>query len=169
MDIYNEMTEVVELSGTITNSTPFFDTLPSFGTFTHGTVGAMFDKTPILCGGTDGLTYFDFCASFQNSQWDQSHSMNARRDDAAGVQINSTTIWILGGGWRESDSSYVYHNSTEFIRQGKTFGVPGPELPYALSGMCAVHFSAQEIFVIGGMTDPDESNNLEYRIRVYIE
>ena len=171
MDIYNEMTEVVELSGTITNSTPFFGTLPS-RQFTYGTVGAMFDKTPILCGGTNGyLTYFDFCASFQNSQWNQSHSMNARRAYAAGVQMNSTTIWILGGTreWHEYNSSYVFHNSTEFILQGQTIGVPGPGLPYALTKMCAVHFSAQEIFVIGGLSDPDESNYLEYRIRVCIK
>ena len=166
-EIYDEMTEVVELSGTITNSTPSFGTLPSKPFWA---VGAMLDNTPILCGGTNGYgNYFDSCTSFQNSQWNQSHSMNAKRSSAAGVQINSTTIWILGGDSRESESSYVFHNSTEFILQGQTNGVPGPELPYGLSKMCAVNLSAQEIFVIGGSTDPEESNNLEYQIRVHIE
>ena len=84
------------------------------------------------------------------------------------MQINSETIWILGG-WYQSDSYYVYHNSTEYILQGQAYGVPGPELPYGLKNMCAVNFSPQEIFVIGGLTDPDESNNLEYRMKVYIE
>ena len=107
----------------------------------------MFGNSPILCGGThkSGSSYFDSCISFQNSQWTQSHSMNEKRSFPAGVQINSTTFWILGGFDR------AVLDSTEFIIQGQTNGVPGPKLPYALRIMCAVKLSEKEIFVIGGL------------------
>ena len=107
----------------------------------------MFGNSPILCGGThkSGSSYFDSCISFQNFQWSQSHSMNEKRSFPAGVQINSTTFWILGG----FDGAVL--DSTEFIILGQTNGVPGPKLPYALRIMCAVKLSEKEIFVIGGL------------------
>ena len=118
-----DSTEVVELVKT--NSTPSFGQLPSTRYYA---VGAMFGNAPILCGGRDGSSYFDTCISFQNSQWSQSHSMNEKRRNAAGVQINPTTFWVLGG--RRDGSSYL--DSTEFIIQGQTNGVHGPKLPYKL-------------------------------------
>jgi len=139
----DNLTEVVELVKT--NSTPSFGQLPSIRV---EAVGAIFGNTPIICGGYDYGSYYDFadtCISYQDSQWTQSHSMNEERLSAAGVQINSTTFWILGGYHASSD-----HDSTEFIIEGQNNGVPGPKLPYKLSHMCAVKFSAQEIFVIGG-------------------
>ena len=132
----DEFTEVVELVKT--NSTPFFGQLP---TLREGAVGAIFGNSPILCGGSF-LEYED-CISFQNLQWNKSHSLIRSRNEAAGVQINSTTFWILGG-------NILFEDSTEFIIQGQTTGVPGPKLPYGLNEMCAVKLSAQEIFVIGG-------------------
>ena len=74
----------------------------------------MLGNTPILCGGRDELNgnYLDTCISYQDSEWSQSHSMVQKRKFAAGVQINSTTFWILGG----YDGSSL--DSTEFIIQG---------------------------------------------------
>ena len=114
-----------------------------------GAVGAVIGNTPILCGGNDKIPNnpyependLDSCISFQTSQWSESHSMNEKRSFSAGVQINSTTFWILGG---------MNFDSTEFIIQGQTNGIPGPKLPNELSQMCAVKFSEEEIFVIGG-------------------
>ena len=83
----------------------------------------MFGNTPMLCGGS----LIDTCISFQSSQWSQSHSMTEKRDFAAGVQINSTTFWILGGGHHSETT-----DSTEFIIQGQTNGISGPKLPNAL-------------------------------------
>ena len=136
------MLAVVELVKT--NSTPSFGQLPSIRV---EAVGAIFGNTPIICGGYDYGSYYDFadtCISYQDSQWTQSHSMNEERLSAAGVQINSTTFWILGG-----DSGSLL-DSTEFIIEGQTNGVLGPKLPYKLDRMCAVKLSDQEIFVIGG-------------------
>ena len=147
-----EVTEVVELVNS--DSTPSFGQLPSARIYA---VGAMFGNAPIICGGYDGSSYLDSCIAFQNSQWSHSHSMNEKRFAAAGVQINPTTFWVLGG----YDGSYL--DSTEFIIQGQTNGVPGQKLPYGLYGMCAVMLSETEIFVIGGL-----SGSISYRNEVWI-
>ena len=149
-----KMTEVFDSFKT--NSTLSFGHLPSSRI---GAVGAMLGSTPILCGGCEYSdvsycsehSFSDSCISFQNSQWSQSHSMNKKRMSAAGVQVNSGTFWILGGlssGSENHGGSLL--DSTEFIIQGQTNGVPGPKLPSGLDNMCAVKVSEEEIFVIGG-------------------
>ena len=141
----NIMTEVVELVKT--NSTPSFGQLPSERI---GAVGAMFGNAPILCGGDNESlnNSLDTCISYQESEWSQSYSMIQKRSYAASVQVNSSTFWILGGYY--FDGSNVYTDSTEFVIQGQSNGVPGPKLPYNLLAMCAVKLSENEIFVIGG-------------------
>ena len=135
------LTEVVEF--TKNHSTPSFGQLPSTRA---GAVGAMFGNAPIICSGRDGFNnYLDSCISFKNSQWSLSHSMKKKRFYPAGVQINSTTVWILGG-----EFSWNYLDSTEFIVQGQSKAIPGPKLPYTVHALCAVKLSEQEIFVIGG-------------------
>ena len=135
------LTEVVEF--TKNNSIHSFGQLPSSR---NGAVGAMFGNAPIICSGKDGFNnYFDSCISFKNSQWSLSHSMSKKRFYPAGVQINSTTLWILGGQFQLNTL-----DSTEFIVQGQSKAIPGPKLPYAAFGLCAVKLSEQEIFVIGG-------------------
>ena len=111
----------------------------------------MLGDAPILCGGFDESDNFlDTCISYQDSKWSQSHLMVEKRSFAAEVKIDSTTFWILGG-MDYYDNYYVFWASTEFIIQGQTNGVSGPELPYSLRGMCAVKLSENEIFVIGGL------------------
>ena len=139
----DEDTEVVELVKT-NCPTPSFGKLPSRR---DGAVGTMFGNVPVLCGGIGPETSHLDCISFQNSQWRQSHSMNEVRDYTAGVQINSTTFWILGGINPTTGSTT---DSTEFIIQGQTNGVPGPKLPNGLYATCAVKLSEEMIFVIGG-------------------
>ena len=141
-----DKTEVVQL--TKTNSTLSFGHLPHY---TSGAVGAMFANGPILCGGgIYGQYIFDSCISFQNSKWTKSHSMRTKRFTPAGVLINSTTFWILGGSYPGGLNTIVYDPTTEFIIQDQTNGVLGPRLPYGLDCMCAVKRSETEIFVIGG-------------------
>ena len=138
----DELTEVVELVKT-NCPTPSFGRLPSRR---DGGVGTMFGNVPVLCGGIGDETSLLDCISFKNSQWSQSHSMNEIRDYTTGVQINSTTFWILGGGHHSETT-----DSTEFIIQGQTNGIPGPKLPNALYfKTCAVKLSDEAIFVIGG-------------------
>ena len=159
-----KMTEVFDSFKT--NSTLSFGHLPSSRI---GAVGAMLGSTPILCGGCEYSdvsycsehSFSDSCISFQNSQWSQSHSMNKKRMSAAGVQVNSGTFWILGGlssGSENHGGSLL--DSTEFIIQGQTNGVPGPKLPSGLDNMCAVKVSEEEIFVIGGWTGTYYTNDV---------
>ena len=148
------LTEVVEF--TKNNSIHSFGQLPSPRL---GAVGAMFGNAPIICSGNDLLnnvskhSSYDSCISFQNSQWSQSHSMGKKRFNPAGVQINSTTLWILGGNGGIGNTIPWWNDTTdttEFIIQGQSNAIPGPKLPYAAFGLCAVKLSEQEIFVIGG-------------------
>ena len=140
---YN-MTEVFDLVKT--SSSPSFGQLPSPRT---EAVGTILGNAPLICGGSEGGGSFPLytCISYyQDSQWTQSNYMDDARQHAAGVNVNSTKFWILGG-YQLSGNSL---DSTEFIIQGQTNGVPGPKLPYALRGMCAIKFTNNEIFVIGG-------------------
>ena len=144
----DELTEVVELVKTNCPA-PSFGRLPSRR---DGGVGTMFGNVPVLCGGIGDETSLLDCISFKNSQWSQSHSMNEIRDYTTGVQINSTTFWILGGGHHSETT-----DSTEFIIQGQTHGIPGPKLPNALYfKTCAVKLSDEAIFVIGGEGNENE-------------
>ena len=144
-----EMTEVVELVNK--NSTPSFGQLPNFRSKAAGT---MLANAPLLCGGFDG-SFIDTCISYQDSEWSQTQTMVNKRNMAAGVKVNSTTFWILGGYDGSSCLDY-----TEFIIQGQTNGVSGPNLPYGLGGMCAIKISGNEIFVIGGWDGTSSRNEV---------
>ena len=103
----NKLTEVVEYVET--TSTPSFGQLLSIRTIA---VGAMFGNAPILCGGYDeSWSSLDTCISYQDSEWSQSHSMVQKRSVAAGVKVNSTTFWILGG----FNHAHYYLDSTVLV------------------------------------------------------
>ena len=134
--VSDETTEVVQLVKT--NSTPSFGQLPSEQI---GALGTMLGNAPILCGGEDeDDNSLDTCTSYhQDSEWILSQSMVQARQYAAGVKVNTTAFWIMGG----YDGSSML-DSTEFIIQGQTNAVPGPKLPYKLRLMCAVKRSENE-------------------------
>ena len=149
---YDKRTEVVELIKS--NSTPSFGQLPSTRV---GAVGTMLGNAPLLCGGYyQYASPVDTCISYhQDSEWSQTQTMVNKLQFAAGVKVNSTTFWIIGG----SDGSSPL-DSTEFIIQGQTNGVPGPKLPYGLDEMCAIKISENEIFVIGGYDGSSSRNEV---------
>ena len=114
----------------------------------YDSVGGILDDIPILCGGNRPPYNggYNDCITYENSTWEPSHLLTEHRSYSAGVQINDTSFWILGGG----DSSYL--NSTEFIIKDNSNGISGPTLPYNMSKTCAVKLSEKEIFVIGGVS-----------------
>ena len=122
--------------------------------------GYIIDKHSFEGINDKAAPYYDSCLSFHNSQWSQSHSMMFPRFYPAGVQLDSTTFWILGGKF--SDQGFL--DSTEFITQGRTNGLPGPKLPYALENFCGVKLSKDQIFVIGGR---DQSYNHRNEVWIY--
>ena len=132
-------TEIVEFTNS--NSTP-----PAYGELPNvrcWAVGAILGNAPFVCGGADGTTYFDSCLTLENSQWNKSYVLTVGRAYFAGVLINSTTYWMLGG----------LGTATEFIWEDQYYGELGPKLPIDISQNCAVKLSAQEIFLIGGYSD----------------
>ena len=125
-------------------------TKPSFGVIPETrryAVGAYLNDQPIICGGHDGdyRNAYDTCLTFDNSRWSQTHKLTTRRTWAASVLLNETTLWILGG---VGDL-----DSTELINANEENGIPGKELPLAMRGMCAVKYSSEKIFVIGGYSN----------------
>ena len=140
----------------------------SFGDIQSGrrdAVGGLIGTTPILCGGykfpveyadeypdeypddPDDLVY-DSCLTLKDSKWTQTHQMTTKRANAASVQINSSTLWILGG--HSGDNNNKALSTSEFVRFDSTVGIPGPPLPYGVKEFCAVKYSTDKIFVIGG-------------------
>ena len=161
------MTEIDKLVSN--KSTPSFGQLPSSRCpsdtlCSNGAVGVMLGNAPLLCGGVMvfGSSYFDTCISYhQDSKWIQSKSMVQGRGYATGVKVNSTTFWILGGR-NGSSRTCCTLDSTEFIIEGQTNGIPGPKLPSILYSPCAIKFTQNQIFVIGGY------DNTFYRKEVWI-
>ena len=72
--------------------------------------------------------------------------MTTERYDASIVQLNSTTLWIVGGYNGDFDGL----TSSEFIGVDSIVGKPGPKLPYPVTGACAVKYSEDKVYVIGG-------------------
>ena len=136
-------TEIVEFVKT--NSTPSFGKLPSR---LQAAVGTMLGNSPMLCAGSDGPTgngpTFDSCLSFQNSQWSQSHTMDDKRQKTAGVKINSTTFWILGG---YSGTSFTQSDTTEFIIQGK-YVLNGPNFHMIHTPAMHITLSIKVVIVV---------------------
>ena len=117
-------------------------------------VGGLLDTTPIICGGIN--PYEDSCISFKNSQWTKTHEMTTKRAYAASVQLNSTTMWILGGYNFEEEEL----DSTEFLRADSSVGIPGPKLPIAMRSFCTVKYSDHQVYIIGGYTGREILNTV---------
>ena len=82
--------------------------------------------------------------------------MTTRRATAAGVQLNATTLWILGG-YNNDDGRL---DSSEFVELDSTVGKPGPKLPYVVLYHCAVKYSNDKVYVIGGDDGPSILNKV---------
>ena len=144
-------TEFIDMSSN-SDVTPLIGDLPSKRAWA---VGGLIGTTPILCGGWN--PFHDSCLTLnQHHQWTQTHMMTKKRAYAASVQLNTTTLWIIGG--RQS-SSGRHHDSTEFLGPDSSDGVPGPKLPYALSSSCAVKDAENQVYVIGGYTTSNSRLN----------
>merc|ERR1712062_948699 len=146
-------TEVIDVSSS-SSSSPFGDI--SLGR--NGAVGGLLGSTPILCGGYTN-TSEDSCISFKNSQWTKTHEMTTKRASAASVQLNSTTMWILGGK-NSDDRLDSTEFSTEFLRADSSVGIPGPKLPIPMTGFCTVKFSDHQVYIIGGYTGTEKLNKV---------
>ena len=72
-----------------------------------GSVGALIDNKPIICGGGHTDKCFTYTPS---SGWEESEPLDGERIWASSVKIDDETWWI-GGGRRDVDelsSSIIY-------------------------------------------------------------
>ena len=139
--VNNLATEVIDVQSN-SNVTSSFGDIPSKRYYA---MGGLLGSTPILCGGDDNNNKDqESCFTYNHSQWTKTHTMTTKRYAAASVQINATTLWILGG---HNISNIL--DSSEFVELDSTVGKPGPKLPYAVSSHCAVKYK-DKVFMIGG-------------------
>ena len=115
-----------------------------------GAVGGIIGNVPILCG----LFKKDYCLTFQNSSWSNLNlsMIEEGREYAASIQVNSTSIWVVGGK-KHDTNPWVFMDSTEFINQNASKAIAGPKLPYKMYGMCMIKLSEDQIYVIGGRNE----------------
>ena len=103
-------------------------------------VGGLLGTTPVICGGRNMSGYLDDCVLYGTSQ---TITMNSQRAFHSAVQLNTSTIWILGG------MKGLRLDSTEFITPNGA--VNGPTLPEPISHACAVKFPGTgDVYLIGG-------------------
>jgi len=143
-------TEVIDVQPN-SNVTSSFEDIPSQR---RHAVGGLLGSTPILCGGDDENDRDQYsCFTYSHGYWIKTHFMTTKRYVAASVQINATTLWILGGYQGEFTTIGGYSDkrldSSEFVGIDSTVGKPGPKLPYDVSHHCAVKYK-NKVYMIGG-------------------
>ena len=139
-------TEVIDLSNSQPMDPDTFGDLPT--KFVHH-VGGLLGSNPILCGGKDKD---DSCFSWKktvdsSSQWTETHTMTTKRFAPASIELNSTTMWIIGG--QNVDNDEVI-DSSEFVGLDSNVGKIGPKLPYGVVMPCLVKKSQDQVYMIGG-------------------
>ena len=75
--------------------------------------GGLVGKEALICGG--GFLATDECYKIMANKALMVGKMNTKRNDAASVVINSTTLWVTGG----EDENDNYLSSTEFVNLDK--------------------------------------------------
>ena len=145
-------TEIIDVQSN-SDVTSSFGEIPSLR---RRAVGGLIGSTPIICGGYDSnYNREESCFTYNQSQWTKTHTMTTKRSYASSVQLNSTTLWIVGGyNWGG------YLDSSEFVGLDSTVGKPGPKLPYPLGLSCAVKYSAEKVYIIGGRTGLSSLNKV---------
>ena len=77
---------------------------------------------------------------------------------ASSIVFNTTTMWITGGLNSNSVAERPILSSTELVSiTGMT--EMGPDLPTPLNGHCSIKISDSNVFIIGGQSSTDISDN----------
>ena len=91
--------------------------------------GGLLQNSPIVCGGEDEQ-WNDSQDCVVIGQPEMEMKMIEKREWAASVALDQSTLWIVGGF---NGNSYNALKSTEFIKLGQ-LSVKGPDLPFKISG-----------------------------------
>lgn len=100
--------------------------------------GGFLGKNPVICGGHP---VDDQCYSISSNAVDFFGVLETARYGAASVTINSSVLWITGGGIRIASSEFVLNNGSI---------LKGPDLPTENSGHAMVNINNTVTMVIGG-------------------
>ena len=143
------ISEVIDMDNTNYECSP----LHSMSTRSNA-IGSLLSNQPLVCGGlknhSDPSQVFQDCSNIANSE--KNIQMIEKRYSMAGVKLNETTIWIVGG----LDNRGVPLKSTEFINAENMKSTKGPDLPFAISHHCMIRHNGS-IYIIGGEKNRDMS------------
>ena len=100
-----------------------------------GSFGAFVNGKPIICGGWK----VDKCYTFDQveNRWINRLSLDRPRQNAASVQLDDGTWYIMGG--RDNTADSVNLDTTLILKDG-VFQL-GPRLPYATNNPCVAKVS----------------------------
>ena len=105
--------------------------------------GGLLQNSPIVCGGIDEqLKVSQDCVVIGKQE--MKIRMIAKREGAASVALDQSTLWIVGG-WNGANSL----NLTEFIKLGQP-SVKGQDLPFTIRDHSMIQYDEKSIYIIGG-------------------
>ena len=113
--------------------------------------GAIVSGHPMICGGWSGLpelVAYSECYHYNkdSSNWIFLTNMMEKRMYSASVVINGS-LFVMGGFRGHSAGALT---STEYVSPDGDASQPGPELPSARYGHCAVKLSNGHVMLLGG-------------------
>ena len=120
--------------------------------------GAIVSGHPMICGGWSGLpdlVAYSECYHYNkdSSNWIFLTNMMEKRMYSASVVINGS-LFVMGGFRGHSAGAL---SSTEYVSPDGDVSQPGPELPSARYGHCAVKLSTGQVMILGGYIPRDMS------------
>ena len=147
-NIHLNNTQIVDLKEQA-RSCPNFTKYPI--TPINSATGAIVSGHPMICGGwseyPDWVTYSE-CYHYKkdSNTWTFLTNMMDKRVHSASVVINGS-LFVMGGFRGHSLGA---QSSTEYVSPDGYASQPGPELPSARYGHCAVKLSTGQVMLLGG-------------------
>ena len=117
----------------------------------HAT-GGLLQISPVVCGGDNEMdnTTNDCIVIGQPEM-----KMIEKRQDAASVALDESTLWIVGGFGNNGNNDL---RSTEFIKLDQP-SAKGPDLPFTIRCYSMIQYDEQSIYIIGGYQNYSCSRN----------
>ena len=114
----------------------------------NSATGAIVSGHPMICGGWSGFTAYSECYRYKkdSNTWVFLTNMTEKRMYSASVMLNGS-LFVMGGFRGHSLGA---QSSTEYVSPDGDAPHPGPELPAARYGHCAVKLSTGQVMLLGG-------------------
>ena len=112
--------------------------------------GGLLQNSPIVCGGYDVQSNeSQDCVVIGQPEIEM--KMIEKRNYAASVALNQSTLWIVGGWNGHIVNNAIdindIHSSTEFIKLGQP-SVKGRDLPFTIWGHSMIQYDEKSIYII---------------------